>query len=56
VRYGKTEAPFGAESLPRNEGGRGYRGAAPIVILETMMNFYHITTIAIAINNSISVK
>ena len=32
VRYGKTDAQR-AESLPRNEGGRGYRGTAPIVII-----------------------
>jgi hypothetical protein len=31
--YGKTEAPSGAESLPRKRGGTGdYKGAALIVI------------------------
>jgi hypothetical protein len=32
--YGKTEAPSGAESLPRKRGGTGdYKGAALIVII-----------------------
>jgi hypothetical protein len=36
--YGKTEAPLGAESLPRKRGGTGdYKGAALMSFLKILL-------------------
>jgi len=43
--YGKTEAPSGAESLPRKRGGTGdYKGAALISSIRENLNYYTVYT------------
>jgi len=40
--YGKTEAPSGAESLPRKRGGTGdYKGAA-LIVMSFMLHLLHL--------------